>query len=226
MTTPPPKKWQRTRIARRPKTPPTFRGFVHVNEAVASGAEPLKLLLEFAKIYTDHLVLDDSQREAVLVIYADNDLFSQKYDIADEQDQLTARAFLTVNHLDTNTLDKLGSKWSCRWSSSKGTGDRATQRQLYQCYSHTACGSDKQSNPVNFTGCLGHCKVLYRIGTHQVLMIRGYLEHNKECLTSAFTWSPVWPVHPSVYRHALQLLESGASLVDAKKANQHCGAKV
>ncbi|KAI0690478.1 hypothetical protein BC835DRAFT_1307883 [Cytidiella melzeri] len=228
MAIPPPRKKPKAKTACCPKTPPTFRGFIHVNEAVASRAEPYKLPPELAKIYTDQLFLDDSQREAVLLIYAHNQLFCEKFDSADEHSQLTARAIRATNHLDTGALDELGNKWSCRWSSSEGVGEKATQRLLYQCscsYSHAARGSSKRSNPVDFTGCLAHCEIVYQVITHRVLVIRGHLEHNEECFSGAFARPPAFPVHPSVYKHALQLLKSGVTLADVKKTNQQMFAE-
>ncbi|KAI0689202.1 hypothetical protein BC835DRAFT_1308474 [Cytidiella melzeri] len=225
MATPRPRKKPKAKTACCPKTPPTFRGFIHVNEAVASRAEPYKLPPELAQIYTDRLFLDDSQREAVLLIYARNQLFCQKFDSADEHSQLTACAILATNHLDTGALDELGNKWSCRWSSSEGVREKATQRLLYQCYSHAAHGSSKRSNPIDFTGCLAHCEIVYQVTTYRVLVICGHLEHNDESLSGAFACPPVFPVHPSVYKHALQLLKDVVTLADVKKTNQQMFAE-
>ncbi|KAI0684188.1 hypothetical protein BC835DRAFT_1310649 [Cytidiella melzeri] len=204
MATPPPRKKPKAKTACRPKTPPTPRGFIHVNEAVASRAEPYKLPHDSATIYTDQLFLDDSQREAVLHIYAGDQQFCQTFDTGNKHGQLTAHAILAANHLDNGALDNFGSKWSCRWSSSEGAGEKVTQRLLYQC-------SSKCSNPVNFTGCLVHCEIVYQVNSHQIIAICGHLEHNDKCLTSAFTRPPVFP--------------TGVTLADVKKMNQQMFAE-
>lgn len=52
------------------------------------------------------------------------------------------------------------------------------------------------------------------------MLIRGYLSHNEECLTCPISRIPVWPVHPSVYKDALERLKSGIPLHDVKATNR------
>lgn len=61
---------------------------------------------------------------------------------------------------------------------------------------------------------------MYEGQTHRVIMIRGYLTHNSECLISPLSRAPVLPVHPSVYEDALQRLKAGVILDEVKKANR------
>lgn len=51
-------------------------------------------------------------------------------------------------------------------------------------------------------------------------MIRGYFEHNAECLTSTISRMPVWPIHPSVYEDALQRLKAGLPLAAVRDKNR------
>lgn len=107
-----------------------FRAFYHVDEAMASRSVPYKPPPEVSKIYLTHLNLDDTQRKAILAIYADGRNLFQKFDAKNEQDQLTASALLATHRLDFDQLEALQNKWCCRWS--KNDEREGTQRVLYQ----------------------------------------------------------------------------------------------
>ncbi|KAI0706140.1 hypothetical protein BC835DRAFT_1516533 [Cytidiella melzeri] len=217
---PPPKRLKKLPSA---QTRSGFRGFVHVTEAVASGAVPSEPPRELSNIYLDHLLLDAQQHTEILAIYHGHKNYSQKFDAKDEQDQLTASAVLAANLIDFDDLEALQNKWCSRWSKRDGAGEKETRRVLYQCscgYNHTERGSTKRKNPFDSTGCLAHCEILYYTQTHRVILIRGYLEHNEDCRTSPISRSPVWPVHPSVYEDALRRLKAGVSLEEVKRVNR------
>ncbi|KAI0699012.1 hypothetical protein BC835DRAFT_1405247 [Cytidiella melzeri] len=214
---------KRSRKTHSAQTQQGFRGFVHVDEAVASGAAPYRQPRELSSIYLDHLALDSSQRDAIAGIYQRHEHFIQKFDAKSEQDQLTASAVLAANLIDFDDLEALQNKWCSRWSKKDGSGERETRRVLYQCscsYNHTERGSAKRNNPFDSTGCLAHCEILYHTQTHRIILIRGYLDHNEKCRTSPISRSPVWPVHPSVYEDALRRLKAGVSLEEVKKINR------
>lgn len=111
---------------------PGFRGFIHVDEKVASRATSYKIPRELSKLYLQHLALDDTQREAIKKLYTEGRHFIQKFDVQNEQAQLTASAILAANRLDLDALEALDNKWSCRWSRKDGKGSKETQRLLYQ----------------------------------------------------------------------------------------------
>ncbi|KAI0090066.1 hypothetical protein BDY19DRAFT_1035947 [Irpex rosettiformis] len=215
---PPPSKKKKS--SSQPTTRPGFRGFVHVNEAVASKAAPYKFPRELLKVYVEQLSLDSRQKEAIDAIYREEKAVVYKFNVDNEEDQLTASSILAANLLDVDALEALQNKWCCRWSKADGEGHKETQRVLYQCYDHIERGSNKRKNPFDSTGCLAHCEILYQTRTNRIMLIRGHLTHNEECLTSPISRSPVWPVHPSVYKDALHRLKSGIPLQDVKDANR------
>ena len=129
---PPPKKARTVAATGGPGPSTRFRGFVHVDNSVASGAAAYKLPRELSKLYLERLILDDIQREEVKSLYREEKHFSQKFDAKNEQEQLTASAILAANRLDFDALEALDNKWSCRWSKKDGEGDNKTQRILYQ----------------------------------------------------------------------------------------------
>ncbi|KAI0744387.1 hypothetical protein BC629DRAFT_1599580 [Irpex lacteus] len=219
----PPQKTTKAAGNRGQRSQTAFRGFVHVDNNVASGAATHRLPRELSKLYIERLELDDTQRADIRGLYRDQKTFSQKFDPKNEQDQLTASAILAANHLDFDALEALDNKWSCRWSKKEGEGAKETQRTLYQCscsYSHTSRGSLKRSNPFDSTGCLAHCEILYETQTHRVILIRGYLIHNAACLTATISRVPTWPIHPSVYEDTLRRLKDGLPLAAARDKNR------
>ncbi|KAI0764481.1 hypothetical protein BC629DRAFT_919838 [Irpex lacteus] len=126
---PPPSKKSRTA----PPLMSGLRGFIHVDNKVASGAAPHKLPRELSSIYLKRLALDAEQREKITAIYRDQQHFFQKFDVDDEQDQLSASAILAANHIDFDALEALQNKWQTRWSKRDAKGKRnETQRVLYQ----------------------------------------------------------------------------------------------
>lgn len=109
-----------------------FRGFFHVDEATASRAVPYKPAPELSNIYFGHLHMDPAQREAISDVYAKGENFSQKFDVKDDRDQLTASAILAANRLDFDQLEALHNKWNCCWSDRDAEGKGDTRRVLYQ----------------------------------------------------------------------------------------------
>ncbi|KAI0684889.1 hypothetical protein BC835DRAFT_1536098 [Cytidiella melzeri] len=141
---PPPKRLKKIPSA---QTQSGFRGFVHVTEAVASGAVPSEPPRELSNIILTTSSSTHSNTPAF-----------QLY-ITDEQDQLTASAVLAANLIDFDDLEALQNKWCSRWSKRDGAGEKETRRVLYQCscgYDHTERGSTKRKSPFDLPGCLAH----------------------------------------------------------------------
>lgn len=109
-----------------------FRGFVHVNNAIASRAIPYKIPRELSKVYLEQLSLDPRQKKEIDAIYCEGKAAVHKFDVDNEEDQLAASAILAANLLDVDALEALQNKWSCRWSKTDGEGRAETQRVLYQ----------------------------------------------------------------------------------------------
>lgn len=87
-------------------------------------------------------------------------------------------------------------------------------------YDHQLRGTKERHVPIDFTSCLAHGEVTYQSNTHRVLLIRGYFEHNMECLTSQFKRAPDLPIHPSVFKVALEQLRAGLTLDKVQDVNR------
>ena len=68
----------------------------------------------------------------------------------------------------------------------------------------------RRKAPYDFTGCLGHIDVTFRVLNTQILRITGVLTHNEECLKQNMQCLPAVPLHNHVWQVALRQLEEGA----------------
>ena len=64
--------------------------------------------------------------------------------------------------------------------------------------------------PYDFTGCLAHMDLTYRLASNQVLRVTGILTHNEECCERVMRRLPPIPLHDHVWQVALQQLNDGA----------------
>ncbi|KAJ7845401.1 hypothetical protein B0H14DRAFT_3683866 [Mycena olivaceomarginata] len=153
----------------------------------------------------------------------------------DDTSQLEAAGVMAQYHLDPESQEDLGNRWSQQWSfrSKNVKEETETRRILYLCkcgYDHhqrttkydrleqDEPGSQQRHTPVPFTGCLAHAELTVR--ANKILRIRGHFEHNEECKTANLTSFPPIPVHPSVYVIALAQLRDGATFSDIRQKNR------
>ncbi|KAG9013841.1 hypothetical protein FRB90_005669, partial [Tulasnella sp. 427] len=81
-------------------------------------------------------------------------------------------------------------------------------------------GKWKRHAPFDFVGCLAHVDITFQSSNGQILRIVGYLNHNDACQRASMARSPPVPLHPHVYRVALQQLLVGANLYSIKTNNR------
>lgn len=74
-------------------------------------------------------------------------------------------------------------------------------------------GCDDRRIAYAYTGCLAHVEVTERIGSGAISRIAGFWKHSEECLKTPLGRLPTIPLHPDVYRVALNQLEDGARWV-------------
>ncbi|KAF5309298.1 hypothetical protein D9611_015003 [Ephemerocybe angulata] len=123
----------------------------------------------------------------------------------------------------------LDSRWRAVWTTSWDTSRGRQKRILFQC----ACGIDpgarstKKSGelqdrriPFAFTGCLAHAEFTERESTGAISRISGYWTHNDGCLKADMDRLPNIPLHPDVYRVALQQLTDGANITSVQSKNR------
>ncbi|KAF7797218.1 hypothetical protein EIP86_008410 [Pleurotus ostreatoroseus] len=205
---------------------PAHFAFINLSATEASGAQvPLKARRLAANVYLEKLTLTPEQHTALSSIYKQDKCQVLTYSL-DEDSQTEARAFLAAAGLDDESREDLGDRWSIRWrrNSGKEKESEETCRVLYQCdcgYDHKAAGHKRRLTAVGFTGCLAHAEVLYQQRTHHVLYVKGFFEHNQGCQDAHLDRFPARPVHPAVYRVALDQLKVGASLAEIQEMNRY-----
>ncbi|KAI8974268.1 hypothetical protein BD414DRAFT_517646 [Trametes punicea] len=180
---------------------------------------------KFSEMYIKHLFLTEDQRQSIEELHRSHtDIKSFEYSAENDEDQVAAAARLAGEGLELSSKVKsLGNRWSIRWSRSSGRGSQETCRQLYQCdcgYHEKARETAVRKNPVPFTGCLAHAEVFFQVKTGQVLLLRGYFEHNPGCKEAFLLRIPPMPLHPAVFTVALKQLQSGAQLAAIQETNR------
>jgi hypothetical protein len=87
---------------------------------------------------TNALILTKGQKEEILSLYGSDSTTAsfcrngQAYREHSEEDQQAAAVLLATHHLDLESRERPGCRWSIRWSKSSGKGTKATKRELYQ----------------------------------------------------------------------------------------------
>ena len=76
---------------------------------------------------------------------------------------------------------------------------------------NTPCQNEwKRKTPYDFTGCLAHIDLTFRVVDNKAIRITGVLTHNKECIERQMRRLPPIPLHGHVWQIALQQLSEGA----------------
>ena len=76
-------------------------------------------------------------------------------------------------------------------------------------------------HPLPFTECLAHVEILYNLNNMKILRIRGFLEHNEDCLSARYRNAPRTPLHLDVFEQCLKLLQTGTPLTEIKSRNHY-----
>lgn len=91
-----------------------------------------------ARVYSEHLKLNASQRIAIDDLYALNQILELLFTV-DDKGQLEANTFLEAHGLDLDLWESLGSHWSNKWGAKSGKASTAQQHVLYQWYVLVSC---------------------------------------------------------------------------------------
>ncbi|EIM88874.1 uncharacterized protein STEHIDRAFT_119664 [Stereum hirsutum FP-91666 SS1] len=117
-------------------------------------------------------------------------------------------------------------RWSMQWKDQTGKRKGGlSERVLYQWFVHTRLHQHIIAllsflNGFPYTGCLGHAEVTYELPSSKVLRIRGFLDHNEACRLATMENKPTHPVHPAVYKVALDQLRDGSTWSDIMEKNR------
>ena len=68
----------------------------------------------------------------------------------------------------------------------------------------------KRKTPYDFTGCLAHVDLTFRLHDLRILRVVGILKHNEACMKRKTRRLPAVPLHEHVWQVALQQLNDGA----------------
>ncbi|KAH9833112.1 uncharacterized protein C8Q71DRAFT_875534 [Rhodofomes roseus] len=193
-------------------------------EAPSGGKRSMSARSTAALVPVEKLVLSTEQRAAVKDLYDNNltgnmNTLSDQLFATDAESQQQAQSLLRKLKLNSDALESIGTCWAQQWSRKTSK----SRRVLFQCrcgYDHQETNSKKRKVPFPFTSCLAHSEVTYVHPTSEVLRIRGYLEHNDACEQAGITQRPAIPVHPDVYKTALEQLQEGATWAAVRRKNQ------
>ncbi|KIJ47382.1 hypothetical protein M422DRAFT_248771 [Sphaerobolus stellatus SS14] len=190
------------------------------------------------KVDIKHLYLDDKQMASISAIYATKSQFHHLFDLSPASQQ-QASEILGKQGVDVGNLEDLSSRWSVRWSKMNVKTEK-DKRCLLQCL----CGSDSQARkvkedaiklkkgqtvyphewrrkmPYNFTGCLAHIDITFNRQSLSIIRITGILNHDLNCESQEMQRLPPVPLHPHVWRCAIEHLNKGASIAFIQEDNR------
>ncbi|KIJ56017.1 hypothetical protein M422DRAFT_239205 [Sphaerobolus stellatus SS14] len=196
------------------------------------------------QVQLNNLYLNAEQIQHIREVYNSSQQFSQLFSDSaihqKEANNVLGLQGLDVIQLKQKELKDLGNCWSRRWSTKDGSGENKRERVLLQCQ----CGSSTEARkarddaqkskrgekvnpedwsrkmPYDFTGCAAHIDITYDQTSSRIIRIVGILEHNKECETQEMQRLPPVPLHPHVWKIAVNQLNDGASLTVIQSHNR------
>ncbi|KIJ37260.1 hypothetical protein M422DRAFT_781831 [Sphaerobolus stellatus SS14] len=164
----------------------------------------------------NNLYLNDEQIQQIRATYKSSQHFCQLFSNSID-DQNEANKVLGVQGLDVNQLKEkhqkdLGGRWSRRWSTKDGGKENERERVLLRCQCGSSMEARKAKMPYDFTGCPAHIDVTYHHTSSHITRIVGILQHNEACEMQEMKRLPPIPLHPHVWKIAIEQINEGASI--------------